>query len=125
MAGFRDRIESLPPEKRALLEQRLLQKRASWPSASTIPRRSDSGPAPLSFAQQRLWFLDQWEPGAPTYNAAVGMMLSGLLDLAAMRKSFDSMVERHEILRTTYGVVEGAPRQFVTPAGPACLKFLN
>ena len=59
-------IEALSPAKRALLERALRQRRAA--AGSTIPRRTGTEPAPLSYAQQRMWFLQQWEPDAPTFK---------------------------------------------------------
>src|SRR5215211_350436 len=59
-----------------------------------------SGPLPLSFAQQRLWFLDQLAPGNVTYTIPTPMRLTGTLDLAALHASFTAIVRRHESLRT-------------------------
>lgn len=96
------RVGSLSPQARAELRE-ALRRRAS---SSRIPRRTDRGPAPLSFSQQRMWFLDQWEPGSPTNNGARAVRLEGGLDTAALARGLSAVVERHEILRTTY-MVEG------------------
>ena len=126
MSDFKERIARLSPEKRAALEQMLLHKRSETPAAKPIPRRQHTGPLPLSFAQQRLWFLDQLTSGAPIYNAALGLSLTGALDAAALRKSFDSIVERHEILRTTYHLEDdGNPVQRIQPACSAGTKYLD
>ena len=98
--------EPLSPAKRALLERALLRRRESVGSEVTIPRRPGSGPAPLSFAQQRMWFLDQWEPGAPTFNGARALRLRGPLDRDALERSLRTVIERHESLRTV--IVPGA-----------------
>nr|WP_236065157.1 non-ribosomal peptide synthetase [Reticulibacter mediterranei] len=74
------------------------------------------GNAPLSFAQQRLWFLDQMNPNDPAYNISVRLHLSGNLNVSAVRQSLNQVVERHEILRTTFVVREGKPVQQVVPA---------
>src|SRR6185295_19726795 len=63
---------------------------------------------PLSFAQQRLWFLDQMEPGTSTYNIPIGIRLSGQLDVEALERSIGEVVRRHETLRTRFVEEEGA-----------------
>jgi Condensation domain len=92
--------EPLSPAKRALLERALLRRRESSASLVTIQRRLTAGPAPLSFAQQSMWFLDQWEPGAPTFNGARALRLRGVLDRDALERSLRTVIERHESLRT-------------------------
>jgi amino acid adenylation domain-containing protein/non-ribosomal peptide synthase protein (TIGR01720 family) len=74
------------------------------------------GELPLSFAQQRLWFLDQLEPGSAFYNLPAVMHLNGLLNIAALEKALNEIVARHEILRTTFGNVDGRPVQRVAEA---------
>jgi amino acid adenylation domain-containing protein len=86
--------------------------------SSPVPRRNDTGPCPLSFAQQRLWLLDQMEPGNPAYNMSVGLRLSGRLCEEALERSLGEIVRRHESLRTTFRTVAGSPTQFVSPAKP-------
>ncbi|WP_253915932.1 non-ribosomal peptide synthetase [Streptomyces sp. NRRL S-31] len=83
----------------------------------TAPR--DSGPPPLSFAQQRLWFLDQLEPGRAEYLLPFAFRLRGPLDLDALNAAFTAVVARHEILRTRFGTdAAGAPVQLIDPARP-------
>ena len=72
-----------------------------------IPR--DGRELPLSFAQQRLWFLDQLEPGSPFYNIPVALRIRGELNLEALQKTLSEIVRRHEVLRTTFKNVEGKP----------------
>ena len=93
-------VESLSPAKRALLERALARRRESVGNEVTIPRRPTPGPAPLSFPQQRMWFLEQWEPGAPTFNGARALRLRGSLDREALERSLRTVIERHESLRT-------------------------
>ena len=83
------------------------------PSATpdAIARVRRDGALPLSFAQQRLWFLDQLEPGSPVYNIAATLGIDGPLDPAALGASFDAIVARHESLRTTFDDEDGRPRQ--------------
>ncbi|HEY7574274.1 MAG TPA: condensation domain-containing protein, partial [Thermoanaerobaculia bacterium] len=112
MKDLSQRIADLSPEKRALLEARLRREKGAAPG---IPRRTAAGPAPLSFAQQRLWFLDQFDPGKPYYNLPLAVRLTGNLDVPALTRSLDVIVERHEVLRTTYAMREGTPVQVVSP----------
>ncbi|WP_156750253.1 non-ribosomal peptide synthetase, partial [Mycobacterium sp. E2479] len=70
---------------------------------------------PLSFAQNRLWFVDQLQGGSPVYNMALGLQLSGRLDAEVLRAALTDVVGRHESLRTLFPSVEGIPRQVVVP----------
>src|SRR5262249_5035469 len=76
------------------------------------PRR---GNLPLSFSQQRLWFLDQLQPGTPAYNIPVAWRLSGAVDIPAIRWSLNEVVRRHEVLRTTFAVFDDQPFQVIAP----------
>ena len=116
---LRHRIAALPAEKRALLERRLLEAASSGRQTGknlTIPRRDPREPCPLSFAQQRLWFLHQLEPDSPAYNISQALRLTGHLDVEVLRRAFDAIVERHEALRTTFVIQEATPFQVI--AGP-------
>ncbi|HVE83289.1 MAG TPA: condensation domain-containing protein, partial [Myxococcales bacterium] len=76
-----------------------------------------SKPAPLSFSQERMWFLDQWSPGSASFNMPVAVRLSGELDEGALRRSLEEIVRRHQVLRTTFTQdAEGRPLQVVAPA---------
>jgi amino acid adenylation domain-containing protein len=79
----------------------------------TIPRRERTDMTPLSFAQQRLWFIEQLEPGTHTYNSARVARLRGPLDTAALRQSLGDIVERHEALRTGFTATDGRPVQMI------------
>ena len=83
----------------------------------TIARRDREDSLPLSFAQQRLWFLDKLEPGSAVYNLPVAVRLSGPIDVAALERSLAEVVRRHEALRTSFPVVDGRPAQIILPAG--------
>ena len=107
-----DRLAGLSPAKRALLEMKLKQKQAQA-TPQGVTRRDDSAAAPLSYAQQRLWFLEELEPGSPAYHIPAIFELSGELDVAALTASLNEIVQRHEALRTTFTAVNGQPSQQV------------
>lgn len=109
----------LSPAKKALLQARLRQSASA--DAESIPRRKEHQ-APLSFAQQRLWFLDQFLPGSCAYNVPRAFRLHGLLDTAALQHALDSLAERHEILRTVFKLVGAEPVQVVQPAVAVALR---
>ena len=73
----------------------------------------DDQPIPLSFAQERLWFLDQLEPGSATYNIPAALRLTGPLDVAALERTISELVRRHETLRTTFANHDGDPVQVI------------
>src|SRR5258707_9629198 len=70
---------------------------------------------PLSFEQQRLWFFHQLEPQLPLYNVPLVHQLNGELDSAALEQSLNDVIRRHEVLRTTFGMVDGQPVQVIHP----------
>ncbi|MEV1178623.1 amino acid adenylation domain-containing protein, partial [Nonomuraea sp. NPDC049784] len=83
------------------------------------------GPLPLSFAQQRLWFLDQLEPGATEYHLPMAMRLAGRLDPDALSAALDLVVERHEVLRTRLLSVDGVGMQEIDPPSGAGLTLMD
>ncbi|HEY0737635.1 MAG TPA: amino acid adenylation domain-containing protein, partial [Herpetosiphonaceae bacterium] len=102
--------------KRAILEKRLRGELASSAKESGIPRQPRPADIPPSFAQQRLWFLDQLEPDSSTYNTFNALRLEGPLNVAALEHSLNAIVERHEVLRTTFATTpEGQPIQVIAP----------
>src|SRR5262245_11636999 len=80
---------------------------------------------PTSFAQQRLWFLHQWEPSTPLYNISRCFRLSGRLDIAALQGSVNELVRRHESLRTSFSVVDDQPVQVITPSLTVTLAVVD
>jgi amino acid adenylation domain-containing protein/non-ribosomal peptide synthase protein (TIGR01720 family) len=84
-----------------------------------VPR---DGPLPLSYAQQRLWFLAEFEPGSAEYVTFMALRLRGRLDRNALAAALSGLVERHEILRTTFDRVDGRPVQLVHPPAPVPLE---
>ena len=113
------RIDDLSPERRAMLALRLARKDMQACKKQTIPqlpRNKDSNCFPLSFAQQRLWLVDQLEPNNPIYNIWIGFRLVGKLDVAVLEQSLNEVVRRHEVLRTVFKVIDGQPMQVIAPA---------
>ncbi|HMF57479.1 MAG TPA: condensation domain-containing protein, partial [Pyrinomonadaceae bacterium] len=111
------RLSKLSAAKRALLEKRLQSRMAEIAEAQTIRRRSnyESNP-PLSFAQQRLWFIDQLEPASFAYNITTALRLIGLLNVNALERCLNEIVRRHEALRTTFALNhEEQPVQVIAP----------
>ena len=94
-------------------------KQPAPPPIVPVPRDSA---LPLSFAQQRLWFLDQLEPGSAFYNMPAAVRLRGALDADALRRTLDEIVRRHEVLRTRFVAIDGTPSQVIAP--PALLPLM-
>jgi amino acid adenylation domain-containing protein len=82
-------------------------------SVPAIRRAARSGPVPLSFAQQRLWILDELEPGSPRHNVLAGRWLSGSLDMTGVRRAVAEVMAKHDVLRTGFEMIGGEPRQVV------------
>jgi amino acid adenylation domain-containing protein len=120
-AAVRDRFNALSPQDQARvlarLDERLRQR-------SGIPRRAEPS-APLTFAQQRVWFLQQLAPESPSFNQSHTWRLQGRLDLDALARSLSEIVRRHEILRTRYLVVDGELRQEPTAPVPLLVETLD
>ncbi|WP_198017230.1 non-ribosomal peptide synthetase [Methylocapsa acidiphila] len=121
LTGLSPSKPSLSPAKAALLEKLLQGRLAAAPAADVIQRRPP-GPAPLSFAQQRLWTLAQIEPRDATYNIPAAFLLSGRLDLRALQRCLEEICRRHESLRTRFETSDGAVVQIVDPPGPTPLQ---
>ncbi|HKV13283.1 MAG TPA: amino acid adenylation domain-containing protein, partial [Thermoanaerobaculia bacterium] len=92
------------------------------PPIVPVPRGEE---LPLSFAQERLWFLDQLDPGMATYNLPIALGLRGSLEPGALQWSLSELVRRHEVLRTRYVSREGRPLQVIDAAGPIGLPLVD
>ncbi|HEX2207391.1 MAG TPA: amino acid adenylation domain-containing protein, partial [Longimicrobium sp.] len=92
-------------------------RRAGEPVAPPIVPIDRTGPIPLSFAQERLWFLDRMEPGDASYNVTRVLRLSGALDAPALERALGEIIRRHESLRTVFREVDDAPVQVIHPFG--------
>ncbi|MCP4662492.1 MAG: amino acid adenylation domain-containing protein [bacterium] len=85
----------------------------------------DRRPLPLSFAQERLWFLHQLQPEGTGYNVSTPLKFAGFLDPEALRRAFEEIVRRHESLRTTYSIVDEQPAQVISPPGEHPLPLVD
>jgi natural product biosynthesis luciferase-like monooxygenase protein/FkbM family methyltransferase len=107
-------LAGLSPEKRTLLELHLQKRRsAAEPVERAIPRRGDPGSFPLSFAQERFWFLDQMASGSPLYTIPMAVRATGHLDVEALRRSLSAVIRRHDSLRAAFPEVGSRPTQVV------------
>ena len=109
------RFAALSPARRQLLQKKITERglKAAF-LQQIIPRRmTQESPMPLSFSQERLWFLDQLEPGNSAYNMSGAYRVPGRLDVPALEQSLNEIVCRHEVLRTTFKSVDGVPRQVI------------
>jgi len=115
MGNLVKRIYALSPAQLALLERRLQAETLApaKPPLSRYPRDRDA--FPLSFAQERLWFFDQFQPNTPMYNIPGTYSFAGPLNVAALEQSLNEIVRRHEILRMTFAAVDGEPVQIIAP----------
>ncbi|HEX7180735.1 MAG TPA: amino acid adenylation domain-containing protein [Thermoanaerobaculia bacterium] len=95
---------------------------AQAPPILPVPRDRE---LPLSFAQQRLWFLQQLEPGSTAYNTPFALRLRGPADAAALEWTFEQVIQRHETLRTTFTLSGGQPVQTIAPPGPVPLPVVD
>src|ERR1044072_8550692 len=113
MSTFENKPELQPAEKRALLAE-VLRKKA------TGVRR-----LPLSFAQQRLWFLDQLEPGRASYNISRAVRLKGPLDFQALQQALNSIVARHETLRPNFTSIDDEPVQAIAATRAVEIRLVD
>src|SRR3569832_97890 len=106
-------ITELSPQKRQFLALQLKK------------RGNRLNSFPLSFAQQRLWFVEEFEPGTATYHIPAALRLSGQLDINALEQSFREIVKRHEAVRTIFTTVDGEPVQIITAPRPLTLSVTD
>jgi amino acid adenylation domain-containing protein len=115
MSNLQERIAGLSPEQRELLLRKLRERGIATSHLPIIARKRDAKHAPLSFAQQRLWFLAQLEPDSFFYNIFDIISFDRPLNIKALEQSLNQIVRRHEILRTTFRVVDEQPMQVIAP----------
>ena len=111
------RIAALSPEQRALFEASLKAKGLRAPQVDRIPRRprEDVNLFPTSIDQERLWFIEQLQPGNAAYNIFSASRIKGRLDVAVMERVVNELIARHEVVRTTFTVVDDQPMQVIQP----------
>jgi aspartate racemase len=103
----------LSPANRPIVELTLQKKNGIASSKLTLPQRGNRDLAPLSFGQQRLWFLNQMDPSCAVYTTVEAMSITGVLNVEALQKALDAIVARHESLRTTFVCASGSPQQVI------------
>ena len=118
LAALRHRIAALSPEKRALLEKQLKQQGLSWPEATITPQARPEW-VPLSAAQAHLWVLHQLDPQSAAYHIPMSWRFAGPLDITLVERSFQTIAQRHESLRTVFvrHPKSGHPYQHIEPKG--------
>lgn len=121
-----ERLAALSPAQRALLEQKLGRPVAvaniGGDGGAILPRPA-TGPAPLSPAQRRMWFLDELQPDSPVYNAPLAIRFHGRLDVVVLERSLNEIVRRHDTFRTSFPVEQGERVQKVSVYAPLELSI--
>ncbi len=126
MSERSERLAGMSPEKLQRLIDSLRSKAPAPAAAPAIlPRRPGLDRLPLSFSQERLWFLDRLDPGSPTFNLPAAVELRGALGSAALAAALTEVVRRHESLRTTFAEVDGVPVQRIAPPGETPLPRID
>ncbi|HEY54092.1 MAG TPA: amino acid adenylation domain-containing protein, partial [Caldilineae bacterium] len=125
MQDILDKLASLSPEKRKLFEQMLRERGIDLADAMIPPIPRDADAYPLSFAQQRLWFLDQLEPNTAMYNIPMVVRMRGKLDVAALQRSIHEIGRRHETLRTVFQSERGEPYQVIRPEAEIAMQVVD
>ncbi|MCC5648472.1 amino acid adenylation domain-containing protein [Nostoc sp. XA013] len=116
MKDINERIAALSPEQRALFEMRLKQKNLQVKKLTSISKRTASDILYLSSTQERLWLLHQLQPNTPLYNESTLLRFTGVLNTLALEKSINEIIKRHEILRTSFQILDEQTLQVIVPA---------
>lgn len=126
MADLLQLLAQLSPEQRLLFERRLKERGLTLGQSLTISKRPNTEDIPLSFAQQRLWFIQQLEPTSSVYNVPCVLWLRGVLQVSALKKSLNELRRRHETLRTCFTTnAQKQPVQIITPWEPLTLPIID
>ncbi len=125
MTDIHEQLKNLSPEKRALVELMLKEKGVDVLGSKIVPQGRATNKFPLSFGQQRLWFLDQLDPGTPLYNNPAAVILKGNANIAALEQALNIIVQRHEVLRTTFATENDQPIQVIHQEMPIKLEQID
>ena len=125
MTKVLDQSTGLEDKRARLLAALLKKKHIERLRTRTIPRRAVHSPCVLSFAQQRLWLLDRLSPVSAAYNIPLTIRLTGHLNQAALELAINTIVRRHEVLRTRFQEFEGEPRQVIAGSGELLLEKVD
>ena len=124
-----ENISSLTPDQQALLALRLrrraAERRGGDPSTPMLRAVTRTAEMPVSFAQQRLWFLEQFNPGSSAYNIPFAIRLAGRFNALALEQSLNEILRRHEILRTTFTSTDGQPAQIISPSKTLSMPLID
>ena len=113
MGDVSKRLAELSPEKRALLMKKLQEKSQQEAKKHAITKRENQNEYPMSFAQERMWFLYQWDPSSPSYNMPAAVRFQGKLNLDVLKQSLNEIVRRHEVLRAAFVTEDERPKQII------------
>jgi len=122
MKDVKKTLGYLSRQKLALLSEKLKERTVQAPQPKIERRPNRFAPCRLSFAQQRLWFVEQLDPGSAVYNIPGGVKLEGGLDPEVLERVINEIVRRHEALRTRFEVEEGEPMQVIDEWAPRRLE---
>jgi amino acid adenylation domain-containing protein len=126
MSDLHQQLATLSPAQRVLFERRLQQLGLTPPQGLTIPRRDPQATIPLSFAQQRLWFIQQLDPHSTVYTVPCALRLRGRLQIPALEQALNTVIQRHESLRTTFTTdAQQQPIQVIAPATVQPLSIVD
>src|SRR5258705_13770310 len=123
MSNFLAEGDTLTLDKSKLFKLLLEQKGIQNYQMSSITRREKHSPCVLSFAQKRLWFLDQLERNSAAYNVPAAIRFRGTVDLKALERSLNEIVRRHESLRTSFSIEDDQPVQVIAEANSAAVMI--
>ncbi|WP_434756433.1 amino acid adenylation domain-containing protein [Paenibacillus amylolyticus] len=122
-------LSNLTPEQKIKLAKQLKmrnqQREVSMPVQITKGRREEGELLPLSYAQEQIWFLEQYDPGDFSYNSTWSVTMSGKLDRSVFNQSVKEIVNRHEILRSVYKTVDGRPVQCILPLSDYSANYID